>query len=1456
MLRQKLNFPLLKNKKLIFSLLTLANYTILCYGNLAIAQLIPDRSLGEENSTVTPDNINGIPSDIIDGGATRGTNLFHSFQEFNINQGRGVYFSNPANIENIFNRVTGNNVSNIFGTLGVLGNANLFLINPNGIIFGPNARLDLRGSFFASTADSLVFNNDFEFSASNPEAPPLLTVNMPIGLRFRDNPGTIIVQGTGINRPEFDESLSERENELNFQQALLNNSQGLQVEQGRSLGLIGGEITLTSGLLKAEAGNIELGSVGEGFVSLISTANGFTLGYEEISDFRDIQLLQESGVFASGEGGGDIQIVGRNLLARELSEIQATTLGANSGGDIIIKTSELVEIRSNGQDEELPTTIAAATLGTGNAGDVQIETGQLQIIDDAAVGVISLSEGNAGKIQITADLLAINSNSILTTIALASGEAGDITIETGQLQMADASQIITATQGEGNGGTLEINAQTIVLTDNASLGAGSFALVNSGNGGNVKIQTEQLQMSDLAEILVGTLGSGDAGSLVITAENIEMSGDAGVTAGTFGQGNAGNVTITTQQLQMSDEASIATATLDSGNAGTLSVEAETVTLSGNANLVAATTAEGDGGNISLATRQLLLQDKASITAATEGVGNGGTLEILATDLIELTGSSGLSTATEGQGTAGNVNIETNELILGDRASLTVGTIAEGNGGTLDIQASQLVQLTDSSSILTGTFGDGNAGNAKIATERFLLQDDAFIVIGSFGNGNGGTLAVNASEDLILSGSSYIVAGTQGLGTGGNLNIETENFLAEDQASIGIATMGIGNAGTLEILADVVEMRGESSLGAGTSGAGDAGDVRIRGDRVFLSDGALIQAITSQTPPETANENLESGMLEEAIDNAIATNSLDIEAQALALVENSTNAEGEIVVINGAGRLQLSVPNILASSSQTEPTLTNNEIEATTDFGNAGNVIIQTDLLTLQDQASILAETRSNGTGGSISITQAETVDLNEGGKINAGAFATGDAGNVTIDTRQLLLRNGARVEVSTESNGKGGNIQVRAADLVELIGTSADEQTYTGLVAATSSTGDAGRVSIETRRLVIRDGAAVGASVDTIVDEAIPGDVFPVEGGTVNVIASESVEILGTSANGVYPSSLTVTTEDIGDAGSIFVSTPRLIIGDRAQITATTSGIGAAGDIRLETESLSLFEEALIVGATFASGDAGDVNIQTEVLTVRSNSQISVIGQGTGNPGSINVTATDSLLLDEGAFLAASELGKGGNITVSSPDIRLRNGSTISAIGGSAGNVSLEGNITINTETLVLLEASSIITDAVATQGGSNIVISPLNGDDLFVFQSPDSTINASGDLQIDTDLDDESFEIVQSQEVDPNQEVATNACQQGEGSEFVVTGRGGLPTNPNQVLEAENITTGFIDPVAPSRATIVEEEENVSVSSPTRKTPARGWVVNDKGEVVLVAYDPTTTPIQRHLVNPALCQE
>ncbi|NJL48707.1 MAG: filamentous hemagglutinin N-terminal domain-containing protein [Leptolyngbyaceae cyanobacterium SM2_5_2] len=144
---------------------------------MAQAQITPDATLGPEASLITPGV--ALPSgvtELIEGGAVRGSNLFHSFLEFNVDLGQRVYFANPAGIESILSRVTGGNSSNIFGTLGVDGAADLFLINPNGLVFGENATLDIQGSFYGSTAEAIPLG-DGVYSATAPERSSLLHID-------------------------------------------------------------------------------------------------------------------------------------------------------------------------------------------------------------------------------------------------------------------------------------------------------------------------------------------------------------------------------------------------------------------------------------------------------------------------------------------------------------------------------------------------------------------------------------------------------------------------------------------------------------------------------------------------------------------------------------------------------------------------------------------------------------------------------------------------------------------------------------------------------------------------------------------------------------------------------------------------------------------------------------------------------------------------------------------------------------------------------------------------------------------------------------------------------------------------------------------------------------------------------------------------------------------------------
>ncbi|MEA5598201.1 S-layer family protein [Rivularia sp. UHCC 0363] len=833
-----------------------------------LAQITPDTTLGAESSVITPNiNIKGATADQIDGGAIRNSNLFHSFREFNIKDGQRVYFSNPTGINNILGRVTGNNLSNILGTLGVNGNANLFLINPNGIVFGQNASLDLGGSFIGSTANAIKFSDSTEFSAIASQDKPLLTVTAPLGLQFGDNLGSIQVQGNGQGQ--------------RFTSELVEPIDALRVQPNQTLALVGGNLALEGGTIKTAGGRIELGSVaGSGVVSLTPIDTGFALGYADVPTFGDIRFSGGAVIDASGAGGGDIQVQGRRVTLQDGSQIEASTLGAESGGTLNVKASELIELIGTTRDGEsfsgLGALVYPGTAGAG--GNITVATEQLIVRDGAQIGSGTFGKGGAGNLSVSAresvqvfgtsadgQFLSILSTSVNEG---ATGNGGNLTVETRRLIVRDGAQIQATTFGEGNAGNLSVSARELVEVFGTSADGQFLSILSTstnegatGNGGNLTVETRRLIVRDGAQIGSGTFSKGDAGNLSVSAtESIELIGttpDYQVVSGLFtsvdsGVGDGGNLIVETGRLIVRDGAQIQATTFGEGNAGNLTVLArESVELIGTSSeaqsqsglFSSVDSGVGYGGNLTVETGRLIVRDGAQIFAGTLGAGDAGSLIVSARESVEVIGdSSGLFTSSgEGAtGDGGNLTVETGRLIVRDGSQIGSGTLGEGDAGTLRVSARESVELIgDTSGLFTsvnpGAIGDGS--NLTVETDRLIIRDNGEIFAGTFDKGDAGSLIVSArSVDLDNQAGITTLARK---GNGGNITMQLQDFLLLRRNSQISSTAGTaqqdGNGGNITINVPkgfIVAPPNENSDITANAFQGSGGKVNINAAGIF------------------------------------------------------------------------------------------------------------------------------------------------------------------------------------------------------------------------------------------------------------------------------------------------------------------------------------------------------------------------------------------------------------------------------------------------------------------------------------------------------------------------------------------------------------------------------------------------------------------------------------------------
>ncbi|MBD2535787.1 filamentous hemagglutinin N-terminal domain-containing protein, partial [Nostoc flagelliforme FACHB-838] len=704
------------------------------------AQITPDNTL-PNNSIVTPD---GSTLNIT-GGTQAGGNLFHSFSEFSVINGGTAYFNNALDIQNIISRVTGGSVSNIDGIIRTLGTANLFLINPNGIVFGKDAQLNIGGSFVGTTANALQFGNRGFFSASNPESSPsLLTVN-PSALLFNQ------IKTASIQ----------------------NNSVGLRVPDGNSLLLVGGDISMDGGGLFALRGRVELGGLsGAGRVGLNGDDSNLSLSFPNGVERSNVSLSNGARLYVIADDGGSIAVNTQNLEMTGGSFLFAGIGGvlaseSSEAGNIEVNATGVINLDNNSfiANQVLPE-------ASGQGGDINISTRTLRIESGAQITTSTSDGGDGGNLNVDAQNVQIIGTSADGRIGSglfanaqtdSTGDAGDLTLKTHTLLLKDGAQVSANTWGEGDGGNLNVDAQNIQLIGQSADGqaaSGLNASANStGNAGDLTIKTNFLLVQDGAQVSASTFGGGDGGNLNVDAQNIQLIGQSadGQAASALGAsanstGNAGDLTIKTNSLLVQDGAQISAATFSEGKGGNLSVDAQNIQLIGgsadgqsaSARSALAASAEpnstGDAGDLTIKTNSLLVQDGAFVITSTSSEGKGGNLSVDAQDIQLIGGSADGQSRSElsadalpnSTGNAGDLTIKTNSLLVQDGAVVSTSTFSEGKGGNLSVDA-QDIQLIggsadgQSASVLTASAqrnSTGDAGDLTIKTNSLLVQDGA------------------------------------------------------------------------------------------------------------------------------------------------------------------------------------------------------------------------------------------------------------------------------------------------------------------------------------------------------------------------------------------------------------------------------------------------------------------------------------------------------------------------------------------------------------------------------------------------------------------------------------------------------------------------------------------------------------------------------------------------------------
>ncbi len=945
----------------------------------------------------------------ISGGRIRAGNQFHSFSGFGVQTNESATFTGPNNIQNIIGRVTGGEQSFIDGLLrSEIDGANLFLLNPSGVIFGPNASLDLTGAFHASTADYLRLGENGILYADIAEN-SILTMDPPSAFGFlRANPAGITLDESVLVMPE--------------EQILTFVSGDITIRGNPDLAADAVEV----GRIEVPGGSVNLVSVAStGEVGLTNQQEIAPLNLDAFDQLGMIEIADNAYIDTGGMGGGSIIIRGGQFLITGDSNVYASTRlpSTNDNGSQGID----IDVTENA-------TISGSFLGThvfegisDDSGGIRIRADSIDVNSGALVASVAYidSIGNSGDISLDANHLIIDNASVETGM-FGHGESGDINVNAESVVVQNAGWLYSPVGGgTGNGGDINITADSLQLTNTyypwgyiCGIGTRTYN-PGIGKAGDIAVSVNTLAMGPGTEISTPTFGWGDetnryiGGNIAITArDSLTIAGTeypdyngnqiyTGIFSNTFGSGQGGNISISSPQIEMSNHVSAQASAFYYGNAGAVMIDSDTIELRDGAYLTSSGLYGwgGSGGSVTVNAGRLSIigrQDSTEpferdftgiTTTAGYSGGNGGNIALNLDERLFMTNRGSINATSYGPGLSGDIIIDAPRLEVFNGSTIISNAFGTGDGGNLQLSTAYLhidgvhpMVLKNQNGVATmspsaigtqaGIYG-GNGGDLNVTADRLHITDGGRITAESFGAGDGGRITIS-SQTVTVDGINDRQAAFQ-IANGWDPMAARSSISASTDSSYGGVDM-TNEGGSVAITSDALYLRNGGMIATGTETSGDGGDISIDTFHTALTNDAIISA-------GSTGEGDAGDIYLKALDELFMFSS--------SIRTQSQISDGGNIKISAKSLIDLWNSEISASVGGGEDTvggnididpkyvvLSNSRLIANAFEGAGGNIHIVADYLVLDPNSSISASSEY-GIDGNVDI-QALTQPDSEG----------------------------------------------------------------------------------------------------------------------------------------------------------------------------------------------------------------------------------------------------------------------------------------------------------------------------------------------------------------------------------------------------------------------------------------------------------------------------------------------